>query len=268
MSDSLSNRWHPPDRNATGDRRRPIIKIAGLTKRFEDNVVLDEVDLEIFSGETIAILGGSGSGKSVLLSLLVGLLEPDAGSIIIDGQNTTTFRRASQWRELRLKIGFLFQGAALYDSLTVAENIAFILEHQSKLTAAEIRQRVHEKLRLVELEGVENKMPIELSGGMQKRAALARAIVYDPRIVFYDEPTTGLDPVRGKHISELIVRLKHDLQVTAIVVTHDLICASLVADRIAMLHDGKFLFTGSREELSQSSIPYVREFLAAATHRC
>lgn len=268
MSDSLSNRWHPPDRNATGGRRRPIIKIAGLTKRFEDNVVLDEVDLEIFSGETIAILGGSGSGKSVLLSLLVGLLEPDAGSIIIDGQNTTTFRRASQWRELRLKIGFLFQGAALYDSLTVAENIAFILEHQSKLTAAEIRQRVHEKLRLVELEGVENKMPIELSGGMQKRAALARAIVYDPRIVFYDEPTTGLDPVRGKHISELIVRLKHDLQVTAIVVTHDLICASLVADRIAMLHDGKFLFTGSREELSQSSIPYVREFLAAATHRC
>jgi phospholipid/cholesterol/gamma-HCH transport system ATP-binding protein len=256
-----------PDRDAAGDRKRPIIKIEGLTKRFAENVVLNGVDLEIFSGETIAVLGGSGSGKSVLLSLLVGLLEPDSGRIIIDGQNTTTFRHAGQWLELRLKIGFLFQGSALYDSLTVAENIAFVLEHQSKLTATEIRQRVHEKLRLVELEGVGNKMPIELSGGMQKRAALARAIVYDPRIVFYDEPTTGLDPVRGKHISELIVGLQRDLQVTSIVVTHDLICASLVADRIAMLHDGKFLFTGSRDELAQSSNPYVREFLAAATHR-
>ena len=268
MSDHLFNRQHPAVKDEDRDRRRPIITVEGLTKRFEKNVVLDGLDLEIFSGETIAILGGSGSGKSVLLSLLVGLVEPDAGRITIDGQNTTTFSHSSQWRELRLKIGFLFQGSALYDSLTIAENIAFILEHQSKLTAGEIRQRVHEKLRLVELEDVENKMPNELSGGMQKRAALARAIVFDPRIVFYDEPTTGLDPVRSKHISELIVRLQHELQMTSIVVTHDLICASLVADRIAMLHGGKFLFTGSRDELQQSKIPYVREFLDAATHRC
>jgi phospholipid/cholesterol/gamma-HCH transport system ATP-binding protein len=268
MSDHSANRKYAPEGDEAGGRQRPIIKIEGLTKRFAENVVLDGVDLEIFSGETIAILGGSGSGKSVLLSLLVGLLEPDAGRIIIDGQSTTTFSRGSQWRELRLKIGFLFQGAALYDSLTIAENIAFVLEHQSQLTATEIRRRVHDKLRLVELAGVEDKMPIELSGGMQKRAALARAIVFDPRIVFYDEPTTGLDPVRGKHISELIVRLQHDLQVTSIVVTHDLICASLVADRFAMLHGGKFIFTGSRDELAQSRIPYVREFLAAATHRC
>lgn len=268
MSDHLFNRQHPAVKDADRDRSRPIIAVEGLTKRFEKNVVLDGLDLEIFSGETIAILGGSGSGKSVLLSLLVGLVEPDAGRITIDGQNTTTFSHSSQWRELRLKIGFLFQGSALYDSLTIAENIAFILEHQSKLTAGQIRQRVHEKLRLVELEDVENKMPNELSGGMQKRAALARAIVFDPRIVFYDEPTTGLDPVRGKHISELIVRLQHELQVTSIVVTHDLICASVVADRIAMLHGGKFLFTGSRDELQQSKIPYVREFLDAATHRC
>lgn len=261
-------RQFPLDKNEEGSRRRSIIKIEGLTKRFEENVVLDALDLEIFDGETIAILGGSGSGKSVLLSLLVGLLEPDAGRIIIDGQSTTAFRRSSQWRDLRLKIGFLFQGSALYDSLTIEENIAFILEHQSKLTSREIRQRVHEKLRMVELEGVEDKLPIELSGGMQKRAALARAIVFDPRVVFYDEPTTGLDPVRGKHISELIVRLQHELQATSIVVTHDLLCAGLVADRIAMLQGGKFIFIGSRDELEQSGIPYVREFLDAATHRC
>jgi phospholipid/cholesterol/gamma-HCH transport system ATP-binding protein len=268
MIDHLSKRQFPLVMDEEGSRRRPIIKIEGLTKRFEENVVLDALDLEIFDGETIAILGGSGSGKSVLLSLLVGLLEPDAGRIIIDGQRTTAFSRSSQWRALRLKIGFLFQGSALYDSLTIEENIAFILEHQTKLAALEIRQRVREKLRLVELEGVEDKLPIELSGGMQKRVALARAIVFDPRIVFYDEPTTGLDPVRGKHISELILRLQHELQATSVVVTHDLICASLVADRIAMLQGGKFIFIGSRDELQQSGIPYVREFLDAATHRC
>jgi len=246
---------------------KSIIKIEGLTKRFRENLVLDDLDLEVYSGETLAILGGSGSGKSVLLSLLVGLLEPDAGQITIDGRSTTGLS-SSRWRELRLKIGFLFQGSALYDSRTIAENVAFVLEHQSRLTPEEIRQRVREKLRLVELEGVEDRMPIELSGGMQKRAALARAIVVDPQIIFYDEPTTGLDPVRGRNISELIVRLQRELKVTSIVVTHDLICASTVADRIAMLHGGKFIFIGSRDDLKQSDIPYVREFLDAATHQC
>lgn len=238
-----------------------------MTKRFGENLVLDGLDLDVFSGETLAILGGSGSGKSVLLSLLVGLLEPDAGRITIDGRSTAGFN-SSQWRKLRLKIGFLFQGSALYDSLTIAENVAFVLEHQSRLTTDEIKQRVHEKLRLVELEGVEDKLPIELSGGMQKRAALARAIVFDPQIIFYDEPTTGLDPVRGRNISELIVRLQRELMVTSIVVTHDLMCASIVADRFAMLHGGKFIFIGSQDDLQHSGLPYVREFLDAATHRC
>lgn len=250
------------------NRGRSIIKIEGLTKRFEETVVLDGLDIEIFGGETIVILGDSGSGKSVLLSLLVGLLKSDAGRITIDGRNITAFTHSSQWQELRLKIGFLFQGAALYDSMTIAENVAFVLKHQSKLTAEEIGSRVREKLRMVELEGSEEKMPIELSGGMQKRAALARAIAFDPKFVFYDEPTTGLDPIRGLRISQLIMRLQRELQVTSIVVTHDLICASLVADRIAVLHGGKFLFVGSRIELQQSKIPYVREFLKAATHRC
>jgi len=252
---------------ASSEFNRSIIRIEGLTKRFGENLVLDGLDLDVFSGETLAILGGSGSGKSVLLSLLVGLLEPDAGRITIDGRSTADLG-SRQWRELRLKIGFLFQGSALYDSLTIAENVAFVLEHQSKLAADGIRQRVREKLRLVELEGVEDKMPIELSGGMQKRAALARAIVVDPQIILYDEPTTGLDPVRGRNISELIVRLQRELKVTSIVVTHDLICASMVANRIAMLHEGKFIFIGSRDDLQHSDVAYVREYLDAATHRC
>ena len=246
----------------------PIIRIAGLTKRFEENVVLDGLDLEIRRGETLAVLGGSGSGKSVLLSLLVGLLEPDAGRIIIDGQETTAFTHSSQWQEIRLKIGFLFQGSALYDSLTIEENISFILKHQSRLSAREIKQRVQEKLRMVELEGIGSRMPMELSGGMQKRAALARAIAYNPRIVFYDEPTTGLDPIRSKHISELIVRLQKELRVTSIVVTHDLVCASIVANRLAMLYNGKFLFIGSPDEFRRCDEPYVREFLTASTHKC
>jgi phospholipid/cholesterol/gamma-HCH transport system ATP-binding protein len=247
--------------------RAPLIEIEGLSKGFNGQTVLEAVDLQIFDGETIVILGASGSGKTVLMNLVVGLLDADNGRIVIDGENVTAFTRDSQWDKLRLKMGFLFQGAALYDSMTIGENISFALEQHLDLTADQIRDTVAEKLRLVELEGVEEKMPAELSGGMQKRAALARAIALDPRIIIYDEPTTGLDPIRAKNISELVVRLQQELKVTSIVVTHDLICASVVADRLALLHEGKFLFVGTMEDLRRSEDEYVREFLEASSLR-
>jgi len=226
----------------------PIIDIEGLSKSFNGQVVLEDVALRIYDGETIVILGASGSGKTVLMSLLIGLLEPDAGRITIDGEEVTAFSRDRQWDMLRLKMGFLFQGSALYDSMTIAENISFALEQHLELTDEQIRDIVSEK-------------------GMQKRAALARAIAFDPRIIVYDEPTTGLDPIRAKHISELVVRLQRELQVTSIVVTHDLICASKVADRLALLHAGRFLFIGTMEELRRSEDEYVREFLEASSLR-
>ena len=245
--------------------RTPIIEVEGLQKSFNGQVVLEGVDLQIFNGETIVILGASGSGKTVLMSLLVGLIEPDSGRIIIDGEDATAFTRDSQWDKQRLKMGFLFQGSALYDSMTIGENISFALEQHRDFSEEKIRDIVTEKLRLVELEGVEGKMPSELSGGMQKRAALARAIAFDPHIIVYDEPTTGLDPIRAKHISELVVRLQQELKVTSIAVTHDLICASIVADRLALLYEGKFLFVGTMEELRRSEDEYVREFLDASS---
>ncbi len=249
------------------DNAEPIIKIENLSKSFNGQVVLENVDLEILDGESIVILGASGSGKTVLMSLMLGLLEPDSGRIIIDGEDVTAFTRDREWDKLRLKFGFLFQGSALYDSMTVSENITFALEQHLDLKDEQLRDIVTEKLRLVELEGVEDKMPAELSGGMQKRAALARAIAFDPHIIVYDEPTTGLDPIMAKHISELMVRLQRELQVTSIVVTHDLICASIVADRLALLRDGRFLFIGTMEELRRSGDAYVREFLEASSLR-
>lgn len=251
----------------THEKGLSLIQLESLSKGFNGQVVLDNVDLKIYEGETIVVLGASGSGKTVLMSLLVGLLDPDSGRIVIDGEEVTEFTRDSQWDRVRLKIGFLFQGSALYDSMTVGENITFALEHHRDLTDSELRDVVAEKLRLVELEGVAEKMPAELSGGMQKRAALARAIAFDPRIIIYDEPTTGLDPIRAKNISELVVRLQRELRVTSIVVTHDLICASVVADRLALLHEGKFVFIGTMEELRRSDDEYVREFLEASSLR-
>jgi phospholipid/cholesterol/gamma-HCH transport system ATP-binding protein len=244
-----------------------VIKLRGLKKAFNDQVVLEKVDLEVHEGETVVILGSSGSGKSVLMSLIVGLLKPDAGFIRIQGEETTAFTNDGQWDQLRLKIGFLFQGSALYDSMTIGENVAFALRHHSHLSEEKIQQMVSEKLSLVELSGMENKMPSEISGGMKKRAALARAIALDPPIVLYDEPTTGLDPIRGKHITELIHRLQQDLKVTSMVVTHDLICATAVADRLALLQKGKFVFEGTARQFYQNDSSYVREFVEASTLR-
>ena len=244
-----------------------LIQIESLSKSFNGQTVLDSVNLDVFDGETVVILGASGSGKTVLMSLLVGLLDPDSGRIIIDGEEVTEFTHDSQWDRVRLKIGFLFQGSALYDSMTIGENITFALEHHRHMTSTELRDIVAEKLRLVELEGVAEKTPAELSGGMQKRAALARAIAFDPRIIVYDEPTTGLDPIRARNISELVLRLQRELSVTSVVVTHDLICASVVADRVALLNEGRFVFIGTMEELRRSDDEYVREFLEASSLR-
>jgi phospholipid/cholesterol/gamma-HCH transport system ATP-binding protein len=243
----------------------PVIWIEGLSKSFNGQSVLSGIDLEIGESETIVILGSSGSGKTVFISLLVGLLEPDEGRIVVCGEDVTAFTHDRQWDELRLKIGFLFQGSALYDSMTIGDNITFALEQHRKLTSRERDELVAEKLRLVGLEGVEGKMPAELSGGMQKRAALARAIAFDPRIIIYDEPTTGLDPIRAKQISDLIVGLQREICVTSIVVTHDLVCASIVADRLALLRDGAFIFVGTTEELRRSDNEFVHEFVEASS---
>ncbi len=245
----------------------PIIRIENVSKSFGDQAVLDGIDFEVYEGETVVILGASGSGKSVLMSLLVGLLEPDSGRIFIEDQEVTGFSSDSEWDQVRLKIGFLFQGSALYDSLTIGENIAFALHHHMELPETRLKAIVRQKLSQVELEGIEDKMPAELSGGMQKRAALARAIAIDPKIMIYDEPTTGLDPIRGRNISDLIVKLQRELRMTSIVVTHDLVCASIVANRVALLSDGKFCFVGAMEDLQKSEDPFVREFLDASTIR-
>jgi phospholipid/cholesterol/gamma-HCH transport system ATP-binding protein len=249
-------------------KNSPVIKIEGLKKGFNGQMVLKNVNLEVYEGETVVILGASGSGKSVLMSLIVGLLKPDVGRIYIQDEDTSAFTDDRQWDPLRLKMGFLFQGSALYDSMTIGENVTFALRHHSNMSEVMIKKTLKTKLGLVELEGLENRMPSELSGGMQKRAALARAIALDPPIVLYDEPTTGLDPIRGRHISELILRMQRELKVTSLVVTHDLICASIVADRLALLREGTFAFVGTANELRQSTEPYVHKFVEASTLRC
>jgi len=223
--------------------------------------VLRGVDLEVFPGETVAVMGRSGSGKTVLTSMLVGLNFPDQGSIRFAGQEITQFKTDDDWRELRLKTGYLFQGSALYDSMTVGENVAFPMVQHTAWCEDEIARRVAEKLQQVGLAGIEALEPSELSGGMQRRAALARSLALDPEIIIYDEPTAGLDPITGDGIGHLMRRLQKALRVTSIVVTHDLRLAQLVADRLALLHGARWVFEGTYEEFLQSSHPEVLRFL-------
>lgn len=243
-----------------------IIKIIEVRKSFGENEVLKGVSLQVHSGETLTILGESGCGKSVLMSMLVGLLTADRGKIIIQGQDVTEFESEAEWDSIRLKIGFLFQGSALYDSMSVGENIAFPLHQHTKLSEEEIRQKVAEKLQMVNLAGIEEKMPAEISGGMQKRVALARAIILDPAIIFYDEPTTGLDPIRSRTISELIRHLQQELKVTSVVVTHDMTCAYTVSDKIALLRKGEIIVEGSPEEIRESNNSYLQEFISSQNY--
>jgi phospholipid/cholesterol/gamma-HCH transport system ATP-binding protein len=239
----------------------PLISFKGVHKAFGDNQVLAGVDLDIFPGETMVILGRSGSGKTVLTSMLVGLNKPDIGSITVEGTEITEFASDADWYDLRLKTGYLFQGSALYDSMTVGENVAFPMVQHTDWEEAEIERRVVEKLEKVGLAGVEPMEPAALSGGMQRRAALARSLALDPQIIIYDEPTSGLDPITGDGIGQLILTLQQALKVTSVVVTHDLRLAEMVADRLALLDQARWAFQGTFDEFLRSSHPEVLRFL-------
>ena len=237
-----------------------MIEVSDLRKRFGANPILDGVTFRVESGESVVIIGRSGGGKSVLLKHLVGLLKPDSGSVIIDGENLCGLNER-QLLPVRRKFGMLFQGAALFDSLTVAENVGFMLDRERKLSPAEIRRKVAEALEMVELSGTESKKPSELSGGMRKRVGLARAIIYQPEIVLYDEPTTGLDPVVADSIDQLINRVRDRLNVTTVVVTHDMRSARTVGNRILMLHDRRIYVSGTPDEIFRSTDPVVHRFV-------
>jgi phospholipid/cholesterol/gamma-HCH transport system ATP-binding protein len=231
-----------------------------LSKSFGSNRVLDGVSFRIEKGEFVVIIGRSGGGKSVLLKHLIGLIVPDQGSVRIEGEDIGKLDER-QMLPVRRKFGMLFQSAALFDSMTVAGNVGFVLEREGKLSEAEIAQRVAEALEMVDLSGTEQKKPAELSGGMRKRVGLARAIVYRPEIVLYDEPTTGLDPIVADSIDQLILRVCGRLKVTSVAVTHDMRSARRIAQRILMLHEGRIYFQGTPDELFQSSDPIVHRFV-------
>jgi phospholipid/cholesterol/gamma-HCH transport system ATP-binding protein len=237
-----------------------MIEVRNLIKNFGAHTVLNGVSLRVETGESVVIIGRSGGGKSVLLKHLVGLLSPDDGEVLIDGEDICGLNERQLLR-VRGKFGMLFQGAALFDSLTVAENVSFALRREAKRSPGEIRRKVAEMLDMVELSGTEEKKPSELSGGMRKRVGLARAIIYQPQIVLYDEPTTGLDPVVADSIDQLIMRVRDRFRVTTLVVTHDMRSARRVGQRILMLHEGKIYVDGTPDEVFNSTDPVVHRFV-------
>ena len=237
-----------------------MIEVRDLKKSFGSQTVLDGVSFKIDPGESVVIIGRSGCGKSVLLKHLIGLVRPDSGEVFIDDQNITHFEERALLN-VRRKFGMLFQSAALFDSLNVAENIAFVLRREGKLSNSEIKQRVEEVLEMVELPGIQQKKPSELSGGMRKRVGLARAIIYQPEIVLYDEPTTGLDPVVSDSIDQLIIRVREKLKITTVVVTHDTRSMRRVGQRILMLVNGRIYAAGAPEEIFSSQDPIVHRFV-------
>jgi phospholipid/cholesterol/gamma-HCH transport system ATP-binding protein len=237
-----------------------MIRIVDLHKSFESKKVLQGVNLEVGDGETMVIIGQSGSGKSVLLKHIIGMLKPDQGRVYIDDIDITGLRDEALQPVLR-KFGMLFQGAALFDSLTVGENVAFGLRRYTKHTRKEIEAIASESLEKVGLRGVENLMPHELSGGMKKRVGLARAIAYKPQIILYDEPSTGIDPIRADSINDLINQMKRDLCVTSVVITHDMVSCYKVADRIAMLYNGVIVEIGTPAEIQTTANPVVQQFI-------
>ncbi|MDC0712416.1 ABC transporter ATP-binding protein [Stigmatella sp. ncwal1] len=240
-----------------------LIRFEHLKKAFGPKRVYDDLDLSVYAGETLVVMGGSGTGKSVLLKCLIGLLYPDAGRIHFQGQDLTDFDE-EDFRAVRKHVAMVFQGAALFDSLTVGENVAYPLrEHFPDMPRDEIARRVAEKLSWVDLPGTEGMMPADMSGGMRKRVGLARAIATDPEIILWDEPTTGLDPVTTQNINTMINSMKQRLGCTSIVVTHDMLSAFEVADRLAMLADRRIVQVGSPEEIRHSQVPQVRAFMEA-----
>lgn len=237
-----------------------LIRLTNLHKRFGRLVVLDGVDLEVEEGRTLVVLGASGSGKSVMLKHIVGLLRPDQGEVWFDGTRVDTLGRRELER-MRPQIGYLFQQGALFDSLTNLQNVVFPLREHTRLSRQEAQAKAQAVLEMVGLPDVGPKMPSEVSGGQRKRVALARAVVMEPKAILYDEPTTGLDPIRSDVISEVILKLRRELEVTSIVVTHDMANAFKVADRIVMLHQGRLVFDGSVDAIRQSTDPVVKRFV-------
>lgn len=236
-----------------------MIEVRDLKKSFGAHSILDGVSFRIEKGESVVIIGRSGGGKSVLLRHLIGLLKPDAGQVLIEDENIVPMNER-QLLHVRRKFGMLFQSAALFDSMSVAENVAFALRRDRALPETEVRRKVAEVLEMVDLPGTEDKKPSELSGGMRKRVGLARAIIYQPRIVLYDEPTTGLDPIASDSIDQLILRVRDRLDVTTVVVTHDMRTTRRLGQRILMLHNQKIYVTGTPDEIFSSQDPIVRQF--------
>ncbi len=237
-----------------------MIQIKGLKKAFGPKKVLDGVDLDIEDGKITVIIGRSGGGKSVLLKHIIGLLKPDEGHIFIDGTDIPTLRER-ELNEVRKRFGMLFQGAALFDSMTVGENVGFALREHTGLSDEDIEKCVREKLERVGLSGVEDMMPADLSGGMMKRVGLARAIIMDPEIVLFDEPTTGLDPIMSASIADLVLDTQRSLKTTYVLITHDMPFTYKIADKIAMLHEGRIIAHGTTEEMKKNPDPVLRQFL-------
>jgi len=241
--------------------KEPVIKIRKLKIAFGSKIVLNEIDLDLYPGETLAVIGPSGTGKSTVLKVLTGLLKPTSGSVVINGQETNDFDEA-QWDELRKYMGVVFQYSALFDFLSVGENVAFGLRRHFNLPEEEIQKRVQTLLQLVGLPEAKDMMPAELSGGMKKRVGLARALAMEPQIVFYDEPTAGLDPVMTMTISRLIRKTQEKLGVASLLVTHDMESVFVAADRVAMLYNGKIVQIGTVDEIKNSTNPVVRAFIS------
>jgi len=237
-----------------------MIEVRDLSKSFGAQSVLDGVNLTIESGERVVIIGRSGGGKSVLLKHLIGLTRPNSGDVLVDGQNLVSMNER-QLLEVRKKFGMLFQSAALFDSMSVAGNVGFPLIRERKWSKAEVEKKVAEALAMVDLDGTQSKKPAELSGGMRKRVGLARAIVYRPEIILYDEPTTGLDPIAADSIDKLIVRISDVLKTTAIAVTHDMRSAGRIGRRIMMLHEGRIYISATPEALFRSADPIINRFV-------
>jgi phospholipid/cholesterol/gamma-HCH transport system ATP-binding protein len=242
--------------------RRPMIEVQDLYKAFAGFEVLKGINLQMREGTTTVVLGGSGSGKTVLMKHIMGLFKPDRGQVFVDGENVSTMgqRELSVFRQ---RMGMVFQSSALFDSMTVGDNVAFALrEHNEGLSDAEIHAKVKEKLAVVDLHDVEQKFPAELSGGMRKRVGLARAIIRDPKIVLYDEPTTGLDPITTESVDEMIIHARERLKVTSVVISHDIGSAFHIGDHIAVINEGRIVAEGTPAEVRKTKEPFTRQFLA------
>ncbi len=238
-----------------------MVIIEKLSKSFGSHLVLDEVSLKVEEAENLVVFGRSGTGKSVLLKCIVRLMQPDGGNVSIFGKDVMALG-IDELNELRQQMGFLFQGAALYDSMSVRGNLDFPLIRNSSLTLKERERRIKNVLEKVSLEEAIDKMPADLSGGMKKRIGLARAIITEPKLMLYDEPTTGLDPITAKEISKLILDLQKELQMTSVIVTHDILCAKIIADRAVVLENGKIQYTGDITELTTSKDPFLKNFFS------